>query len=790
MKKYCLLLIFSAQLFLVSISAQQKLPQLGKSSIDKVVRSMTLEEKVALLIGGEMEGTNGSENVVGYTRALVPGAAGTTNSVARLGIPSIVVADGPAGLRIQPRRDNDSKTYYCTAFPISTLLASSWNVQLTDNVGKAIGNELKEYGADVLLAPALNIQRNPLCGRNFEYYSEDPVLSGKMAAAMVKGVQSNGVGTSVKHFALNNQETNRMANNVQVGQRALREIYLKGFEIAVKEAQPWTVMSSFNHINGVYTSESYDLLTTILREEWGFKGIVMTDWFGGTDYTAQMRAGNDLLMPGRKNQYDAIINAVRQGSLSEAVIDTNVKRILNLVMLSPRFHKYQYSDAPDLKNHALIARQSAAEGMILLKNQNQALPFSTSVKKIAAFGTTSYDFIAGGTGSGDVNEAYTVSLAEGLSNKGYITDPEVSSFYTKYIKEEKEKMPKDTLNPLASFFNHPRVGECVQSSAFIKKAAAQADAAIITLGRNSGEFVDRGIPDDFKLTTEEMSLIANVCNVFHAENKKVIVILNVGGVVETAMWKELPDAILLAWQAGQEGGNAVADILSGAVNPSGKLPMTFPVNYMDVASSANFPYDYKADAKTILSSISNHEKDLQVRNVDYTTYQEDIFVGYRYFDTFGKKVSYPFGYGLSYTTFNYDNAMVKETRESFEVSVTVKNTGTATGKEVVQLYVAAPASKLVKPAKELKAFAKTELLTPGQTQTLTMRIAKKELASFDPDQLTWIADAGTYDILIGSSSGDIKQRLQVTLPQTISGEKVHDVLKHKVLFSVLTSQKQ
>lgn len=540
MKKYCLLLILTTQLFLVSISAQQKLPQLGKSSIDKVVRSMTLEEKVALLIGGEMGGTNGSENVVGYTRTLVPGAAGTTNSVARLGIPSIVVADGPAGLRIQPRRDNAPKTYYCTAFPISTLLASSWNVQLTDNVGKAIGNEVKEYGADVLLAPALNIQRNPLCGRNFEYYSEDPVLSGKMAAAMVKGVQSNGVGTSVKHFALNNQETNRMVNNVQVGQRALREIYLKGFEIAVKEAQPWTVMSSFNHINGVYTSESYDLLTTILREEWGFKGIVMTDWFGGSDYTAQMHAGNDLLMPGCKNQYDAIINAVRQGSLPEAVIDTNVKRILNLVMLSPRFHKYQYSDAPDLKNHALIARQSAAEGMILLKNQNQALPFSASVKKIAAFGTTSYDFIAGGTGSGDVNEAYTVSLAEGLSNRGYVTDPEISSFYTKYIKEEKEKMPKDTLNPLASFFNHPRVGECVQSSAFIKKAAAQADAAIITLGRNSGEFVDRGVPDDFKLTTEEMSLIANVCNVFHAENKKVIVILNVGGVVETACGKNCP----------------------------------------------------------------------------------------------------------------------------------------------------------------------------------------------------------------------------------------------------------
>lgn len=784
MLKKLLLLSFTAGIFMAC--GTQETPQLGKASVDKVIKAMTLDEKVQLLIGTGMDDLPGDSAVVGETRSLVPGAAGTTHAIPRLGIPSIVLADGPAGLRIDPIRKGDSLTYYCTAFPVATLLASTWNTELVENVGKAMGNEVLEYGVDVLLGPALNIHRNPLCGRNFEYYSEDPLISGKIAAAMVRGVQSNGVGTSIKHFAGNNQETNRMGNDVRISSRALREIYLKGFEIAVKESNPWTIMSSYNCINGTYTSESSELLTDILRDEWKFKGTVMTDWFGGKNPMAQVQAGNDLLMPGTLKQKEAIVAAVNGDSLSMNDIDRNVKRILNLILESPRFKGYQFSNHPDLKAHAEITRQSAAEGMVLLKN-NQTLPLPNQSQKIAIFGVTSYDFISGGTGSGNVNKAYNVSLRDGLTNAGYQLNNELITFYENYIKAENEKNKPDPNDRMAWFMPKVRPAEIIPSAPVLKKMAATTDAALLTLGRTSGEFLDRKVQNDFNLSDNERNLIQEVCKAYHAVGKKVIVILNIGGVIETASWKDMPDAILLAWQAGQEGGNTVADILKGAVNPSGKLTMTFPVNYMDVASSANFPYDYQFDMKKVMGGgvdQGDAEKNI-VRNVDYTNYEEDIYVGYRYFDSFNKNVSYPFGYGLSYTQFTYDNASVSSQNDNQTFSCTIKNTGKIAGKEVVQLYVSAPGKSMKKPVKELKAFVKTKLLQPGEAQTVQLAISPEDLASFDDQNSQWVVEPGDYIGQIGSSSSDIRQSISFNIQKEIIVEKTHNVLNPKEIITAI-----
>lgn len=692
-----------------------------------------------------------------------------------MGIPAIVLADGPAGLRIDPIREGDSATYYCTHFPIGTLLASTWNQDLVEEVGKSIGNEVLEYGADVLLAPALNIHRNPLCGRNFEYYSEDPLVSGKIAAAYVRGIQSNGVGTSIKHFAVNNQETNRNANDARITPRALREIYLKGFEIAVKESAPWTVMSSYNHINGTYASENTDLLSTLLRDEWNFEGMVVTDWFGGKDAVAQMIAGNDMLQPGRANQYDMIIEGVKSGKLDESILNRNVKRVLELILQTPHFKEYKYSNKPDLKAHAAVTRQSATEGMVLLKNNNEILPFERKVRNIALFGCTSYDFIAGGTGSGNVNRAYTVSLLDGLKNAGYQIDEALKADYEQYIEAENKKNTPDSSQPFSRFMPVPRPTELIPTTKVLSEQVAKADVALVTLGRTSGEFVDRNV-SDFELSEEELQLLKSVSQAFHAAGKKVVVVLNIGGVIETASWKKLPDAILLAWQAGQEGGNSVTDVLSGKVSPSGKLTMTFPNKLMDVASSTNFPMDARAN-----TDVRNKEdKSSSVKNVDYTDYEEDIFVGYRYFDSFGKQVSYPFGYGLSYTTFEYVNPSVKVDNGIYSVSIDVKNVGKFAGKEVVQLYVSAPNRfQMNKPEKELKAFTKTKELRPGETVTATLKLNTTDLASYDEASSSWVVDAGNYKFLIGTSSKDIKAVLDVDVVSVV--EKQMTYLNHKRL---------
>ena len=774
--KKSILTVFAA-LLLVGCGTSEKAPQ-NVINQEEVMAQMSLEDKAHFVIGTGMQGFSGDNAVIGATRNLVPGAAGTTYPLDSIGIPAIVLADGPAGLRIDATRQGDSATYYCTHFPIGTLLASTWNTKLIEEVGQAIGEEVKEYGADVLLAPALNIMRNPLCGRNFEYYSEDPVVAGKTASAYITGVQKNDVGTSIKHFAANNQETNRMNNDAHISQRALREIYLKGFEIAIKESKPWTVMTSYNYINGIYTSESKDLVETILRDEWGYEGTVMTDWFGGKDGAKQMWAGNDMLQPGKAEQFDSIVAGVKSGKLAEADLDRNVQRILNLVEKSPRYQGYKYSNKPDLKAHAAVTRQSAAEGMVLMKNE-KALPFAESIKNVALYGNTSYDFIAGGTGSGNVNHAYVVSLLEGLKNGGYTVSDELKGVYEKYITDCKEARKKEIdemakkdkqAAMMASFLPGALPAEKQFTVEEITAQANVADIAIITLGRISGEFLDRK-SSDFNLSDSERNLIQQVCDVYHKAGKQVVVLLNIGGVIETASWKDLPDAILCAWQAGQEGGNSVVDVLSGKQSPSGKFTMTWPVKFDDAYSSKNFPVDLNAKI-----DMMNQGQKGNVKNVDFTEYEEDIYVGYRYFESFEVPVSYPFGYGLSYTTFEYSDAKIAQKNDLYDVTVTVKNTGNFEGKEVVELYISAPDNKTAnKPSKELKAYAKTKLLKPGENETITLTLKAEDLASFDEAASAWVVTEGEYQFLIGASSQDIKATLKANAKNQQT--KVNNVMK-------------
>jgi beta-glucosidase len=741
-------------------------PQLNEKNIEEVLKAMTLQEKATLLVGGARAAmVNG---VTSGVSASVPGAAGNTRNIDRLGIPVTVLADGPAGLRIQPTRPGDPNTYYCTGFPVGTLLASSWDLSLVEEVTKAMGNEVLEYGVDVLLAPGMNIHRNPLCGRNFEYFSEDPLLSGKMAAAYVKGIQSNGVGTSIKHYAANNQETNRNEDDAIISQRALREIYLKNFEIAVKEAQPWTVMSSYNKLNGDYTQQSEGLLTTVLRDEWGFKGIVMTDWGNKAGTVKSAKAGNDLMEPGNQNEIDRIVAGVQDGTISQEELDRNVRNMLTYIVRTPRFKGYKFSNKPDLKAHAQVARKAAGEAIVLLRNENAALPLKGN-EKVALYGVSSIDFVAGGTGSGDVNKAYVVNMVDGMQNAGFTLDKSLVDFYTAYKAYDAAQTA--VAGSAMSWFSRRKLSEVAIPENGINNQARANDVAVVVLGRNAGEGADRKMMDDFELTSVERELLQRVSSTYHALGKKVIVVLNVGGVIETNSWKNLVDAIVLPWSPGQEGANAVADVLTGKVNPSGKLPMTFPVNFMDHPSSANFPYNYQ---QTATRGFSWGPRQPQ-KDVDYTNYEEGIWVGYRHFVTRDVAVSYPFGFGLSYTSFSYSKPVVKAVADGFQASVTVTNTGSVAGKEVVELYVSAPAGGLDKPARELKAFGKTKELKPGESQTLTLNVSAYELASFNEAASAWEAAAGSYKVQFGASVDDIRATAPFTLKKAQSWP-VHNVL--------------
>lgn len=750
-------------------SGKSNEPQLGKDKLKDVIAAMTTDEKIALTVGvgngknpppgvpvyDPKSGISIEDNTISNPNPLfAPPVDGCLWGIPRLGIKSTV--EGGVSVACTNPRDSTQKIRY-TAFPGETSMAATWNTPLIEKVGEAIGEEVKESNVDITLEPGLNIQRNPMCGRNFEYFSEDPLLSGKMAAAYVRGVQSQGVGATIKHFVANNQETNRRSYNAIISQRALREIYLRGFEIAVKESNPWAIMTSYNKINGYYTSENPELLRTVVRKEWGYSGVFMTDWDGWGSAVAKIRAGNNLLMSGSKADIDEIKAALKNKTLDENTIDESVAHVLNFKLKTLRSNGFVPSFKYDKAAHLALARESADEAMVLLKNNDATLPFNANVKTVAVFGKDSYFFVASGSGSGEEQPVHSVTVNEGLKKAGLQVVNYLDDLYSNFI---------DTIfannSKVSDYFKRriiPFHPELKLSKAEIAGQVTNSDLAVISIGRSGGEGHDNGyIP----LDQTEQELIRNVCSVYHAAGKKVAVVLNVGGAFETASWRDLPDAILLAWQTGEQGGNAVADVLKGTVNPSGKLVVSFPLKYDDVPSASTFAKDPETDKV----------------NTNPVLYNEGIYVGYRYYESFNVPVAYEFGYGLSYTTFGFSDLRLSNTVFSgkMEVKVTVKNTGKVPGKEVAELYLAAPNTEIEKPAEELKGFAKTKLLQPGESQQLTFELDGRSLASFWSGISAWVADKGNYEVRIGASSNDIRVKVSFSLPKQLIVERVHNVL--------------
>ena len=764
--------------FIVAASCAYAQPKLNANNIDDVVKAMTLEEKCHFVLGCGMHFND---------EAKFPGTAGSTFGIARLGIPETYCADSQQGLRMDSKRAWDHNDYYPTDFVASMTLASTWDREAAYQVGKGIGYEVREFGLDWILSPSMNLIRNPLCGRNHEYYSEDPYLSGTIAAGYVNGVQSGGTAACPKHFIANNQETNRNNNISQISQRALREIYLKAFEIMIKESNPWTIMTSYNKLNGPYAVQNHELLTTIVRDEWGWKGMYVSDWNAGDDAVAAMKAGNDMLQPGQDKQYQAILAAAKSGELSMDILDANVKRILEYVVKTHSFKELRsrvMCPAENLKAHAKVVREVGADGIVLLKNSG-ILPLTG--KRVALFGCTSYDWISGGSGFGGVSVGhYTVSLIEGMRSAGYEVYKPLINLYTKHIADEEKRLFPNG-RPQFSLLPPARADEKQFSADELNAAIAGSDVAIISLGRKSGEAADRS-EADFYLKEGEKQLIKAVSEAYHAKGKQVVVLLDICSPIDVASWQDQIDALVCTWQGGQESGFSVADVLSGKVNPSGKLPMTFEIKYGDAYADKNFPAN--VDDKTLGAMFMwgrNKEDDKKREpqaNIDYTNYEEDIYVGYRYFDSFDKPVAYPFGFGLSYTTFKYENLTCSADGDIVTVTVDVKNTGFRAGRNVVELFVAAPNSKkLNKPEKELRNYAKTKLLKPGEKETIKMKVSVEDLASFNEKASAWKTDAGVYTFMICSSANDVEAKETVKVKAWT--KKVNNVMKPNVKLNLL-----
>lgn len=665
------------------------------SDIETILAQLTLEEKAALCTGATIW---------------------TTVAIERLGVPAMVMTDGPHGVR----RSADlaqiaAQSLPATCFPTASCLAATWDRDLVRQVGEALGQEARALGVNVLLGPGINMKRSPRCGRNFEYYSEDPFLAGELAAAFIAGVQSQGVGTSVKHFAANNQETERFRIDALVDERPLREIYLPAFEIAVKKGRPWTVMCAYNKLNGTYCSEHHTLLTEILKREWGFEGLVVSDWGAVHDRVKSLQAGLDLEMPGpQPRRTQAVIEAVRSAALDEAVLDEAVRRILGLV--------FKAAETPlggtfDVADHHALARKVAGEGIVLLKN-NGLLPLRAP-RRIAVIGRAAKEPYFQGGGSSHINP----------------TQVDIPF-------DEVQKLAGDALLTYAEGYPAgPGFDQALIDAAVA--AARDADVALLFIALPAfieSEGYDRA---DLGLTPQQVALIRGVC----AVQPNSVVILNSGSAVTMSEWLDGPAAVLEAWMMGQAGGGAIADVLFGKVNPSGKLAETFPCKLADTPAHINFPGDAG-----------------QVR------YGEGIFIGYRYYDAKEMPVLFPFGYGLSYTSFAYSNprlsAEVFDDVDGVTVSVDVTNTGAVAGKEVVQVYVHDRQSRLIRPPKELKGFVKVEL-QPGETKTVTIPLDFRAFAYYHPGYRQWITEDGEFDILIAASAADIRCTLTATLRSTL-----------------------
>ena len=749
MKSSRILMALAVVLPVTVAGAAKKPVKLTKDNIDQVISQMTLQEKVDMVVG------NGRSKIVN-------GAAGYTPEIERLGIPSTIFSDGPSGILIDARRPGDDHTYYATGFPTATVLASTWNPETVEAVGAAIGREALDYGVDVVLAPGINIHRSPLCGRNFEYYGEDPLQVGKTAAAFIRGIQSNGVGVALKHFAINNQELNRCAADVRIDQRTAREIYLKGFEISIKEASPKTVMSSYNRINGSFACENRAMITDLLRGDFGFKGMVMTDWGAGVDNAAIINAGNDNIQSGGAKRKKSVLQAVEDGRISMETLDAAVKRVLEMVVASPHFDpQYVPSQSPDFERNARIARAAAAEGIVLLENHGRTLPLKPC--RVALFGSAAYNWTPCGLGAADVHTSHTVDLVEGLENAGLWPESGVKKAYKAHLEGQREQI--ETLKKAVGHWRGASVrpSEIADVENLAKASLENSDIAFVVIGRNTAEGIDHVVDNDFNLNKDEINLILSVSEIYHKAGKKVVVILNTCSAVETASWRDAADAVVEAWQGGQQGGNALADVLTGAVNPSGRLTMTFPVKYGDVPSAPNFPV--VAVGTTSNPSFYNFDEKprYDIKDIDYVNYEEGVYVGYRHYCTRGVKTAYPFGYGLSYTTFKRKVDAMEVTADGVKITVEVKNTGGVAGREVVQLYASAPqnATSLDKPSRELKAFAKTGLIAPGASEKVVLEVLKDDFASFVEACNSWVTEAGTYTLTVAANAEDPGESLEV-----------------------------